>query len=266
MWGSYFPGIGALVPSKRLRQGSNETFDFFEKVLNIPSKFLLIRVNSEDKDLLGVVRERYGCDRVEVDSRNIDYYRHKYGMKGIRGRNFNIALRKPDLSNEFSDVGNILIIESEKIQLGVEIALGATTILKELFSLNHVQDCIPIMGIKTEDEALYRKTEDSIITCTVLFGEGLKPSNQHNRNRILKRYTQALSYFRAKLHLSLEELQTIITGFIKTQMPETQNITAKIIINSIKDYEVSLTNNECLAVTDTKIKGALNQLSNFNLK
>ena len=180
-WGSYFPSIGVLVPPDRLTDGSNEAFDFLEHVLNISPEHLLIRISSNDTDLMNVVSSRYKADRVEIDSRNPKYYRHKFGMRGVRGRNFNIALEKPGNNNSFSDVGNIIVIENEKEQLGVEIALGTTTILKELHGLNHVQECTPVIGIGLEDEVLRRKMEDAIIVSTVLFNEGLRPSLTYRR-------------------------------------------------------------------------------------
>src|SRR3989338_1679773 len=184
-WGSYFPSIGAITPPKRLNETCEETFDFFEKKLGISPENFLIRINSKDVDLMDVCKKHYKDANLEVDTRKLDYYRHKLGMEGVWGRNFNIALRDSN-RDSFSDIGNIILIESAERQLGVEIALGSTTILKQLHGLDHVQDCTPVAGLNLESEAIKRKFEDSIITSTVLYREGLRPFGKHNRSRILK--------------------------------------------------------------------------------
>jgi hypothetical protein len=121
--------------------------------------------------LLDIAKECYGEDRLELDSRKIEYYRHKIGMQGVRGRNFNIALRNPDAEG-FTDIGNIIVLENNKKRLVIEIALGTNTILKQLHGLDHVQDCTSVIGLETiENQAIRRKFEDAIITTTYCIGK-----------------------------------------------------------------------------------------------
>lgn len=255
-WGSYFPSIGVITPPERLDDACNETFDFFEKRLGVLSENILIRINSKDADLMNECKKHYSGTNLEIDSRKLDYYRHKLGMQGVWGRNFNIALRN---NNEegFSDIGNIILIENSEKQLGVEIALGSTTILKQLYGLDHVQDCTPVLGLKLGSESIKRKFEDSIITSTVLYREGLRPFGQNNRNRILKKYIRSLSYFRVKSGLTIDNLSQIISEFEKREFPESTKRIYNIITESMKAYENELFVKNDLTEDEKKIKEAL---------
>jgi hypothetical protein len=259
-WGSYFPSIGALTPAERLPQACNEAFDFCEGQLGVSPENLLIRINSGDEDLMSVCVERYGEKKLEVDSKKPEYYRHKLGIDGVWGRNFNIAFKDPKGDN-FSDIGNIIVIENAEKKLGVEVALGTTTILKQLYGLDHVQDCTPVIGLKSENEAQRRKFEDAIITSTVLYREGLRPLGQNNRNRILKQYVRSLSYFRAKSGLSVNDLSNLVSDFEKREFPGGAEGSSEIIIEFVKAFENELSMKKTFSGDEAKIKEALGLLN-----
>ncbi|MEA2088364.1 MAG: hypothetical protein U9O55_00800 [Patescibacteria group bacterium] len=259
-WGSYFTSIGAITPPERLHEACDETFDFFEKRLGIFSENILIRVSSTDVDLMNACRQRYGENNLEIDSRNPEYYRHKIGMEGISGRNFNIALRNVN-EDGFDDIGNIILLEDAKKQLGVEIALGSTTLLKQIHGLDHVQDCTPVIGLSSiENEAIKRKFEDAVITSTVLYREGLRPFGQNNRNRILKKYVRSLSYFRAKSGINIKSLAQIISDFEKKEFPELEGQTSDVIVEFVRSFENELFAKKNLTDDEKKIKGSLELL------
>lgn len=255
-WGSYFPNMGAITPLERVNDGCNEAFDFFEKKLGISQKNILIRINSADKDLLEICQKRYGEKNLEIDSRKIDYYRHKLGVEGYLGRNCNIALRNSN-GEGFSDVANLIIIEDSDSKICLEISIGTTTILKELYGLDHVQDGTPVADLKSVDEKFRRKFEDAIITSTVLFHEGLRPLGQHNRNRILKRYVQAMSYFRAKCDIQIDDLKKIIAKFEEREFSGVNERVSDILIDFITAFENELFDKKILTQDQHKIKQAL---------
>lgn len=258
-WGSYFPSIGAITPPERLEGACNESFDFFEKKLGISPENILIRINSSDTDLMDACKQRYEESDLEIDSMKNGYYQHKIGIEGVRGRSFNIALRNPN-GKGFTDIGNIIFFEDTEKQLGVEIALGSTTILKQLYGLDHVQDCTPVIGLNIKNETIKRKFEDAIITATALYREGLRPFGQHNRNRILKQYVRSLSYFRAKSEISIEDLIKIILNFEKREFPESSEQIASIIAEFVKSFENELLTKKDLTDDEKKIKEALQLL------
>jgi hypothetical protein len=255
-WGSYFPGIGAITPPERLKEACNETFDFFEKTLLIAVEDIAIRISSLDTDLVSICKERFGENVLEIDTKMPDYYRHKIGIDGVRGRNFNIALRNAK-SKDFSDIGNIILFEDGNRQLCVEIALGATTILKQLYGLNHVQDCIPVLGLKMGDENLRRKFEDAITVAVVLYLEKIRPNGQHNRNRLLKKYISSLSYFRAKAGMDIDSLAKVILDFEKREFPEAKGFITDEVINFIKLFEKDLMRKTNLTNSEVQIRRAL---------
>ena len=259
-WGSYFPNMGAITPPERISDGCNEAFDFFEKKLGISRENILIRINSQDGDLLDICRGRYKDTNLEVDSRKIDYYRHKLGIEGFGGRNCNIALRGSS-GEGFSDVANLIVIEDKGSPVCLEISIGTTTILKELYGLDHVQDGVPVEGLRFADEKFRRKFEDAIVTSSVLFHEGLRPLGQQNRNRILKKYVQSLSYFRAKCDIQITDLSKIINEFEEREFSSTNERVTDILINYIIAFENELEGKKELTPDQDKIKLALQTLS-----
>ncbi len=211
-WGSYFISLGVLSPAERLPEACGDSFEFFQKKLNINVALLKVRVSSTDNDLLQVCQEVFPEETIEKDSKPLPYYRHKIGMENVAGRNFNIALKNCE-DDEFNDIGNIIILEKGDKQVGVELAFGVSTILKQQYNLEHVLDCTPVKGIESEYPDIKRKFEDSIVTSSKLFSEGLRPLGSHNRNRLLKSYVRSLSYFRAKTGMPLNKLQEVISNF-----------------------------------------------------
>lgn len=257
-WGSYFKSIGVLASPDRLSEVSKETFDFLEKQLGIPKNLIKLRVKSEDKDLLAVCRENFESENLEIDTMPEEYYRHKLGMEGIAGRNFNIALRNVD-NEEFFDVGNIIIIEDSNGDVrGIEIALGTSTILKQIYNLEHVQDCSPVRGLSEISPELRRRLEDAIISSVALYREGLRPIGvRHGKNRALRTYVRSLSYFRSKENISLKELSEIISDYESDEYSdETQN-TAVIIIEYLKAFEEELATKDKLTDNEKTILDSL---------
>lgn len=255
-WGSYFPNMGAITPPKRFHESCEETFNFFEKRLGIAPNNLLIRISSTDKDLMKACLGHYSEENLEVDGRDPSYYRHKLGVEGVWGRACNIALRNSN-GNGFSDVANIIIIENPESPLCTEISIGTTTILKQIHGLDHVQDCTPVVGLESIDAKFRRKFEDAIITSTVLFNEGLRPLGKNNRNRILKKYVQAMSYFRAKCGTQIDELSRIISEFEQRELPDSAVRISDVLVEFIKAFENELINIKELTENQQKIKQAL---------
>jgi len=255
-WGSYFPNMGAIAPPERIFDGCQNTFDFFEKKLQIDPGNILIRISSTDQDLMDACRKRYGDRNLEIDSRDISYYRHKLGIEGVWGRNCNIALRNFD-GEGFSDVGNLIIIENSESELCLEMSIGPLTSLKQIFGLDHVQDCNPVAGLESVDKKFRRKFEDSIITSTVLMREGLRPFGQHNRNRILKRYIQSMSYFRSRCAIKIEELSKIISDFENREFPKSDINVSGVIVEFLKAFENEIASKKDLTEEQQKIKSTL---------
>lgn len=256
---SFFNSLGVLAQPERLPEVCKEVFDFLNSNLGIPSENILIRINSADADLMSACKSCSDKVNIEPDSRESDYYRHKLGMDGVWGRNFNIALRNTE-SKEFSDIGNVIVIENAEKKLGVEVALGTTIILRQMHGLDHTLDCTPVADLHLDDKKIRRKFEDSVIVSTVLYREGLRPLGQRNQSRILKQYVRSLSYFRAKAGMNIESLSSALAEFESRELPELDNRISDLIVEYVKSYENELKSKKDLTGDDEKIKTALDSI------
>ncbi|KPA19584.1 alanine--tRNA ligase [Candidatus Magnetomorum sp. HK-1] len=233
-WGSFFPNTGAITKPARLIYGCNETFDYIERKLGIDiDDKVIVRISSSDKDLLNICQSLLNENNIDIDSREINYYRHKIGIDGVWGRNCNIALKKSN-GEGYSDIGNLVIIENSESIICLEMSIGVSTILKEIYGLDHVLDITPVPGLELVENKYRRKFEDALITCTVLFRENLNPFGQKNANRIFKKYIQSISYFRAKCKININKFERIISEFEEREFPESIKYITNSMIEAIE--------------------------------
>jgi hypothetical protein len=231
MWGSYFTNLGVLVQPQDLERLCEDTFKFFESEFKFDSEKMRIRVNSKDQDLLQVVEKKHPQEYIEINTFGDNYYKHKYGIDSVSGRNFNIALK--NLKNGgFSDVGNIVIIQNGIGQLGVELGLGDSTILKQIYDLEHVLDVfyMPELDISPNNK---RKLEDCIIVSTALYRENLRPSGS-NMGQSFRRYLESMSYICNVENLPLNKLKLVMNEFEKNEFGSASSNAGEKAIEKIK--------------------------------
>ncbi|MDO8497713.1 MAG: hypothetical protein Q7S61_04175 [bacterium] len=255
-WGSYFPSLGTIAQPGSVERVTQEAHDLLTEKLGIDQQHVIARVNASDLDLFEAAQRTFGQERLEIGTMPEKYYQHKLGMSEVRGRNLNIALRNPN-GKGFSDIGNIIVIETQNKELGVELAIGASTTVKQLYDLDHVLDCHPILGFEDQYPGVRRKIEDCILISTVLYREGLRPSGTSNRGRLLRSYTRGLSYLRAMTLTDPDKLKQTIADFemreFKVSQPE---VTDEIIVDMF-EFEAELRNKENLSNEEAIIKPTL---------
>ncbi len=223
-YGSFFKSMGSLVQYKNLEAIVEDSFELLEEKLNIPMDNIVCRVNSADEDLVRVLK-KIRRNNLEFDTKQESYYKHNIGIVDVFGRNFNFAV--DNKKGNVEDIGNLIVLQDQNNFLGVELALGDSTLAKELMGLKHILDIYKI-EIDTTNENAKRKIQDCIITISVLIGEGLMPNSSTNQGRILKKYIKELLYWCDQIHLSQEKLNETVeefcTNYLKLPLETIQTI------------------------------------------
>jgi hypothetical protein len=228
-WSSYFTAMGAIAPANALNKLSNTTLEFLiESKIDINR--IKINVSSKDKDLLECVekiKKNFKC-QVGIDEiNNLEYYRHKYGEQNLQGRNFNISI-KNQKTNEFKDIGNIILIEKDNIPTAVEMGIGVGTLISKKFDLNNSIEASSISKIIPYKPDLTSKFSDALSVSVVMFKEKIIPGSR-DKARLLRTNLLALTYFKHKIGLNLEEIKKYIDLYEKEEFNEITNISDRII-------------------------------------
>lgn len=208
-WGSFFPSLGTISPPDGLDRVVTEAMGLLTEVFKIDKDFIIARVTKEDSDLFSSATKVFEPNKLEIDTMPINYYRHKLGVPELKGRNFNFALKNCD-NNEFADIGNAIVLERDGSPVAVELALGSTTIIKQIFGLGHVLDCHSIVGLEEKEQPFGIKLTDCLITSLYLYRENLRSGGTDNRRRILRKYLEGIRYFEKKLNVNNKTLEKII--------------------------------------------------------
>jgi len=250
-YGSFFTGMCILISYERLAELCRETLQLLYGKLGLEEGEVCINISAKDTDLIKAIKGLLPESLVNIDTKQPGYYIHRYGIEGVGGRNFNLAIKNAR-SGEFEDIGNIIVIESKDEKLGVELALGDTTIVQQLLGLDHVQDNYNL-ELAISDPIVNRKMEDAIMISLALYGEGLRPTNASNtQSRILRSYVKALSLCRQLCGISLQELSALIDKVETGGLPFKTDGHAREIVDWIEDYEQRLDVNS-INLEDAKI-------------
>ena len=223
-WGSMFRSLGTLARPEHLESVTSQAFDLLVNVWQVKPEDVKVCITSVDEDLMALADKIFPKEMMEIDAKQPNYYRHKLGIEGAWGRNFNFALRDGK-SERFSDIGNVIILENSEKQLGIEVALGTSTILKLNQGLSHVLDCHPLVGFENmQDKSMRVRMEDCIITSMALFNDGLTPSNKHITNRLMKKYMDILKVDVQKARIPSQILSQILYTYEQMEYPEKEPV------------------------------------------
>lgn len=206
-WGSYFTNIDTISPYEKKEEVLKRTLDFFYEVAGIPKENLILRVNSQDRELYSLASSQVQEKQLETDQHPEIYYRHKIGIDEIKGKNFNFAIRHAQ-SGQYADVGNFIIFEDSSGKKFLEVGFGDTTILQLKYGLNHIMECYPFPKNRALNDD--NKFKDCIITSLALMREGLEPSSKNEQSKILYKYLRALHHFMDKKEMRIEDISQVI--------------------------------------------------------
>lgn len=218
-YNSFFEAYCVLVNFNNLENLIRDTIEFLRNILKIYFEDIAIKVNSMDSEFIKIIDFLDEKINVLVDTEPLTYYRHKYGLEkeNIFGRNFNIAIK---INDEFKDIGNIIIIESNDKKYGVELALGAEVIL---MIMNDLQTTLHASNIARFLELNdYKKIKYA--DCLIVVSNLEKESIQKNKHRypvyLYKKYLRALKYWEKELGFTSEYTAKLSYEYLKEEYKE----------------------------------------------
>lgn len=236
MFGSYFNCMGALVNYSDLEKLVTDVFDYLIKYLRINLEDIVIRINTQDKDLLKSI-ERIDKKIIrEYDTFEKQYYAHKYGLdkEKIRGRNFNIGIRKKS-TDTFLDIGNIIVIENDIEKLAVEVGLGNCTISMSHFGVDSTVASSRFADIYKIDTVEKMKFADAIIATAVLMFEDVRKIKSPSwYQHYFRRYRRAIAFWKDKLNTDYYTIVSYIKRFLFLEYKSGISMSDREIISYIE--------------------------------
>ncbi len=211
-WWSTFTGFSTMSNYADRENLLKDTIDFFLDILKIPLSNIAINISSRDVDLLHLLDVVWNKIPLFVDTKPLQYYNHKYWLEDIIWRNFNIVL-KDEKTWSFNDVGNYIVIENSEKKYGIESWYGNSSIMKEIYWLDHILDTSLLSNFIQWNSVNHRKLQDSIIVSFVMCHMGIIPRRHDTKWRIFKRYLSWIKYNQEKLNINFQELENILKSF-----------------------------------------------------
>lgn len=231
-WSSYFDATGLLVPQNLGEKLVYDVLFFLINKLNLSKDDIMIRINCNDTDLMGIVKNVSNMCNVEMNTREEKYYKHRYGLDeyGIYGRNFNIAL-KDKKACEYKDIGNIIIIENQNKKFGIECAIGLNALLMRMEGLKTSIEASSISDIVKLKSPPQHKFADCLSVVSHLAYENVEGLKKRNPIYLYRKYLKYLEYWSEELNLKREDVIAMIKNYLKM---EYNNYDEVVIENNLK--------------------------------
>lgn len=219
MFGSYFNCMGALVEYSYLHKLVYDVFEYLTDYLQFHLKDIRIRIKSTDTDLINSVKDIDSNIVREYDTFGEKYYQHRYGLEdeGIRGRNFNIGIRKKN-TDLFLDIGNIIVMENNDNKLAVEVGLGNQTISMSYFGVESSIASSRMADIMEIDSVGKMKFADAIIVVAILLSENIKEIKYPRWFRYyFRKYCEAIEFWQEVFGIQSGVIAQYIRNFVKIE-------------------------------------------------
>lgn len=202
-WSSCFRQFGTIAEFGSLAE---HAITFGEAVLSLAREHradVKLKASSSDVDLLRIINAT--SIEVALDTENQDYFRHKYGQERLSGRNANMAI-SPEGSDDWIDVGNIIVIERDGVPFATEVAIGIETLTS---ALKGAQSAIVATSIADPTTIALTKGHLSVVDALNvvlhLHATGIRPFSS-NQGRIFRRYLDLLTIMTKTHELNLDQL------------------------------------------------------------
>lgn len=214
-WSSYFDASGILVPYANLEKLVYDTIEFLNKIIGFDYENIMIRISSDDLDLIKSLRNINDKVLIEFDSKPQNYYKHKYGLQdmGIYGRNFNIAIRNVK-DNKYKDIGNIIVIESNEKKYGAECAIGLNSILMRKLELDTSIEASSVVDIYNVVSPEDFKFADCLSVVSNLAYENVSSLSDRSPNYLYRKYLRHLFQWGDIMGISNDRIFEMIKDYI----------------------------------------------------
>lgn len=233
-WSSYFDASGILVKYNNLDKLVYDIINFLSKELQIEENDLMIRISKNDIDLINSLKNIDYRINIEYNTRPEQYYIHKYGLQnvGIYGRNFNIAI-KDKLDNNYKDIGNVIVIESDEKKYGVECAIGLNSVVMRESGLKTSIDASSIVDIFKPNNPGDYKFADCLTVVSHLAYENVSSIEERSPNYLYRKYLKYLFYWGKVLNISKDNINELIKKYILLEYNEYNDIIIKDNIDKV---------------------------------
>lgn len=213
---SFFDALCVLTNYGQLEDLVKDSFSFFQDYLHLKPEEIMLRINSEDKDLIRATERLDPRVKKEFDTKPTSYYKHKYGLdeQGIFGRNMNFAF-KDKKSGKYLDVGNIIAIESCNKKYGAELALGVQPAVMRMYGIptslqaSYIADVVDL-----DSPEKFKYAESLVVVANLNKEEIMKRAKKRYPVYQYKRYLKALKNWQEKLGISKVELMTQLESYV----------------------------------------------------
>ncbi len=230
-YGSYYMSLGLLAPANCLEQICLDTHEYLLSCKSIHDQNISYLVSSSDTEMLTALKRSLPKGIIHVDTLPEHKYDHQYGINRVSGRVIRVMLQN-DSDKEAEMIAVIaLLTHEEEGHLFTEATIGIASILKLTENLSNVMDVYPLSPLG--NSCLHLQVEDILVATIELYQEGLRPSNKHNRNRILKKYIKHLFALCEKLQLTPESIKNRIVEY-EASTGQQETISATLIEDLFK--------------------------------
>jgi hypothetical protein len=216
---SYYPCQGILTNYSELSSVSIKFLSYIIETFNLSIKNIDIHVNSKDSEFAQVFNNLGFNDALVFDELNPDKYIHDFGVENVSGRNIAI-FTKPSNNQKRIFIGTIIIVEKESKPIFIEATLKPISIIIYTNQFKHELDCYPDFNIQSLTINEYYKFKDSLIVATLLFREGILPTNRNNRDRLFRKYIVSLLEISSAYNITIKYLAETIRHHEKLQYGE----------------------------------------------
>lgn len=231
---SFFTMCGSIAPILLLDILIKQSISLLRDEYGISKNNILLKANSADIEMINPIN-RHGIE-VATDSMQSGYYQWKYGREELIGRGVTFAI-KNDNNTNFRDIGNIIIIHHNQQQTAIEFGFGSETLLSRMKGFERPINTAPISEIisgKKEPNQI-EILKDFLVVSLIMLHHGITPGGNKGKRKILKKYIQALVYWKNKLEINNQQLNIWAQQFCIQQFGSDKN-TSTMLMHYLKNY------------------------------